>query len=112
MTRPTRFVVVCQMGICRSGALVLALREQGQDAVAISVDSRLTSHRMRDMLFKWADYVVFMQAKFADIITNRYLSKARVVDVGEDRWSNPTHPELLGFCRGVVADWKNRRFDI
>lgn len=94
-----RFVAVCHMGICRSGALVLALRQKNQDAVAIS--AYLGSAELRQMLFSWADYIIVMQPKFADVIPAELRSKTRVVDVGEDRWSNPTHPELLGYCATI-----------
>lgn len=105
-----RFVCVCHMGICRSGALVLALRESGVDAIAVSAYLGSLTHRY--MLYEWATYIVVMQPHFANEVPEQYASKLRCLDVGEDIWSNPTHPELLGFTRETVADWKAREWAI
>lgn len=90
--------------------MVLALREAGVDAIAAS--AYLGSEEHRAMLFDWATYIIVMQPKFAERVPGAFKSKLRTVDVGEDVWSNPTHPELLMFTRGVVQDWKARDWKI
>lgn len=90
--------------------MVLALRQKNQDAIAISAYLGTDDHRR--MLFEWATDIVVMQEKFAAVVPLDLAHKIRIVDVGEDVWSNPTDPELLGHLRPLVADWERRHWDL
>lgn len=56
------------------------------------------------MLGAWADYIVVLQSKFADKFV-RFKEKVRVLDVGEDIWKNPLHPELQRIVSNQAKKW-------
>ena len=106
-----KFTCVCQGGNVRSVGLAYALKYgHKQDALAVSWQAN--DKKTQAMLYKWADYIVVMQAIFIQYIPKRYLAKVRVVDVGEDRYGSAFHPELQNYLKAVTEDWSKRGFKI
>lgn len=92
---------MCQGGNSRSVALGYVLKyELGIDALACSWEKN--TPETRDMLCRWADRIIVMQSMFVDKVPLEFYEKVTVYDVGEDRWFNSLHPELLGICQGMV----------
>ena len=101
---------MCEGGNVRSVGLGWALKCRGQDALAIGW--RFVSPETKDMLFKWADYIVVMQAKFKEYVPDEFLGKCRVVDVGEDNYGNPFHETLQNFVQQVAESWKQKNWEL
>lgn len=89
--RPVLSVLcVCRGGNTRSVAAKMIIhRHLGHDAIAIGVDNNSTETLHK--LCKWADMVVVMSRKFEDRIPSGVYI---LIDVGDDIWGNPFHPEL------------------
>jgi hypothetical protein len=111
-----KWLCVCEGGTNRSVALALQLKQAGQDALAGSW--RYNSPETFQMLVLWADYVVVMQAEFAPILHEQLgLShligdKMRCVDVGPDVYGSGTHLGLNQFLQGVVAEWRQKSWEL
>lgn len=111
LSRPKRFLCVCEGGCVRSAALAWQLKvRHGQNAIAGSW--KWNDQETLAMLCEWADYVVVMQAEFASRIPAGFGSKLRAVDVGVDRYGTPVNMELAEFLAKVVDGWAKRGFDI
>lgn len=93
-----KIVTMCQGGHVRSVALKYLLTyKYGHEVIACGWESN--SPETRNILFKWADYIVIMQKEFEKYIpechhNNEGRRKLYCYDVGEDRYGNPFHPEL------------------
>jgi hypothetical protein len=110
-TNRKKFLCVCEGGNVRSASLALILKcHFNQDAIAIGW--RFASPETLKMLCEWATYIVVMQKIFVEKIPKVFLSKVRVVDVGEDKYGTPMHHELTTFLNGVVEEWEERKFEI
>jgi hypothetical protein len=103
-----KFLCVCEGGNVRSVSLTYVLKyEFDQEALAASWAK--CSQETLDMLGGWADKIVLMQPRFGDKFV-QWKEKLLVVDVGQDRWGNPFHPELKEFLSKVVQEWYDRKF--
>lgn len=88
-----RFLTVCEGGNCRSVSLAMMLKATKKyDAIACSWKD--ISETTFDMLAAWAHRIIVMEGYMLDKIPERHRDKVMVLDVGEDRWCNPFHPEL------------------
>jgi hypothetical protein len=65
----------------------------GEDALACSWEKN-TAETL-DMLFRWADKIIVLQAEFSQYVPEEFAQKLFVVDVGPDVWANGLHPDLL-----------------
>lgn len=102
-----RIVTMCQGGHVRSVGLKYLLRYSfGHDVIACGWEGN--TEEAREMLFKWADYIVVMQSEFAKYVPEKHHNrpdksrKLFAYDVGEDRYGNPFHPELQRMLEGMV----------
>lgn len=103
-----RILTVCAEGINRSVAAKWLLQYRTIDGQheheALSVGINCTSEQTRQMLYDWADRIILLDARFAaDIPTDKLV----VWDVGEDRFFNGFHPELIDILRefGEATHW-------
>jgi predicted xylose isomerase-like sugar epimerase len=104
-----KFLCVCQGGNNRSAALARILRDEfGQEAVPIG--HLRVSQNSLSYFCAWADYVIAMTREIADCIRACTANKLRIVDVGEDRWVTPYHPELVDGLRPIVSGWRDRNW--
>jgi hypothetical protein len=106
-----KFLCVCQGGNNRSAALARILRDEyGQEALPVG-HLRVSKETMTHFC-AWADYVIAMTSGIAAIISDCAGNKLRTVDVGDDRWGTPYHPELVDGLRPIVAEWANRNWRV
>lgn len=97
-----KVLCLCQAGVVRSGAMAYILKYHFEtDAIAASLECN-SSHTLAHLV-EWADHVLLMDKKLKSLYLNRGLGEEKLVlcDVGEDRWKNPFHPDLLG----IVHQW-------
>lgn len=105
-----RFLTVCAGGTVRSVSMAFVLKyDFGQEAVPLSFDK--LSQETLEFFSPWADYIVVMQPHFASKF-ERWKRKIRIVDVGEDVWLNPLHPELREIVSKVAQQWQGKNFNI
>lgn len=105
-----KFLCVCEGGNVRSVSMAFALKEQGQDALAIGW--RFISPGTLNMLCKWADYIIVMQPMFTIHIPPEFQVKVRTYDVGEDNYGNPFHDQLLRWTRHGAAQYRKLNFEL
>jgi hypothetical protein len=106
-----RFLCVCEGGCVRSTAMAWQLKvNHGQNAIAVGW--RWNDAETLALLCEWADYVVLMQDVFRARIESRYHGKIRVVDVGRDRWGDPTDEELVNTVAKAAHEWAEHQFVI
>jgi predicted protein tyrosine phosphatase len=104
-----KYLCVCEGGRVRSGAMAWALKDVGQDSLAVGWLA--TSAETLELLCKWADAIVVMQPVFIDKLQAKMapgtldLRKILIVDVGLDVYGTPTHDALLPYCRGIAHEW-------
>lgn len=99
---------MCEGGNVRSVSMAWALKMKNQDAIAIGW--RFISLETKLMLFNWCDHIILMQQKFDRFVPKEFKNKCLVVDVGEDCYGNPFHPELSKFTWKVVEEWEKKNF--
>lgn len=78
------------------------LKDAGHDAIAVGWQAADASTQR--MLFEWADRIVVMWDRFESRIPVEFRAKMMTCNVGDDRWVNSRHPELVG----LVTDWIKR----
>jgi hypothetical protein len=106
-----KFLCMCQGGCVRSVALAHILKyPYEQDAIACGWEGN--TPETREMLYKWADYIVLMQPEFIKHVPDDHHRKVRVADVGIDRFGSSTHSELRGILKPIVAEWAKTKFHI
>lgn len=103
-----KFLTICNGGVVRSVSMALRLKLRNQDAIAASCDFNSPDTLM--MLGKWADCIILMQPKLFWVLPRELRDacrdKFRVVNVGEDVWGDPLHPELTEMTDEVVHRWR------
>jgi predicted protein tyrosine phosphatase len=88
-----KFLCVCEGGNVRSRALAYILHDlRGQEA--ISIGWRWASEETMSMLCDWADVIVIMQPSMSEKIHQRFWSKLKCIDVGQDNYGINIHPSL------------------
>ena len=112
MTRPRRFLCVCQGGNVRSAALKHILN-YGFQQEALSCSAEKNSPETLRLLCDWADYVVLMSPEMLRWWPEGLArDKLCLVDVGPDSYGSPFHPGLCAFLTEVVATWAAREWDV
>ncbi len=96
-----KVLVVCAAGNSRSAALSWQLKSPEFNCDAIAVGCQVAPRETIEMLCEWADEIVVMTEGFKKYIFHPHCDKIKLCEVGEDRWVNPTHPELVG----IVLKW-------
>lgn len=101
-----KILTMCQVGTSRSVALGYVLKYKfGIDTIACGWGAN--SPETINMLCKWADRIIVVQSQFVQYLPAEFHTKVSVYDVGEDRWSSSTHPELLKIFEGMVDNDPN-----
>lgn len=78
----------------RSQALVYVLKAKyGMDALACGLN--VNSEETKEMLMAWADKIIVLDRNLLNLIPERYVSKLILLNLGEDIWHNPGHPDLI-----------------
>ena len=93
-----KFLCICQGGNSRSVALAYVLK-YGTPHEALSASWEKNTPETLEMLFRWADYIFVLQKQFDQFVPVQWWNKLKVLDVGEDRWCNGLHPELVTLCQ-------------
>ncbi len=103
----SKVVTVCQGGQVRSVGLKYVLRyTYGHDVLACGWEGNTAE--TREMLFKWADYIVIMEPHFEQYIPEEHKVKSDgsrklfCYDVGADNYHNAFHPTLQKILHGMV----------
>jgi len=97
-----KVLCVCQAGTVRSGALVLACKARGYDALQAGVS--FNPLPTLTMLANWADVILLAQPEFAAFLpAGLPPGKVKDTGLGPDRWGNPLNPELLALADGAVG---------
>lgn len=99
-----KVLTMCSAGAVRSVALSHRLKhDYGIDAVPLGRDTN--SPETISMVCEWADLIMVMQPRYADIIPEgqRYkLVPTHLTDVGPDRWMNPLSKELQAITKDMA----------
>lgn len=101
MTKPPmKIVTVCEMGLNRSlhAAYIMKFRRKvdgGGFNDVVPIGMRTSTPELRKMLFDWADWIIVVDGKYAEQISQEYADKVKNWDVGPDRWFRPMDKELL-----------------
>lgn len=96
-----KIVTMCRGGHVRSVGLKFILRySYGHDVIACGWEGNAAE--TREMLFKWADYIVVLMKGFEDYVPVEFRPKTFCYDVGEDVFGNPFHPQLQAALKGMI----------
>jgi len=93
---------VCQAGTVRSGALTVAAKAAGHDALQAGVAFNPPS--TLKMLTDWADVVLLAEPWIAAHLPPEAAPKLRDAGLGPDRWHNPLHPELMELATAAMVN--------
>jgi predicted protein tyrosine phosphatase len=102
-----KVVTMCQGGQVRSvGMKFLLSYKYGHDVIPCGWESNTLE--TREMLFKWADYIVIMQSNMEKYVPECYHNdgdrrKLYCFDVGEDRFGSAFHPELQKMLDSMIV---------
>lgn len=93
-----KVLTVCRGGNVRSVSLGFLMKHSlGHDAIACGFEKN--TPETINMLAQWADKIVTLSSNirknFEEITQGKYKDKTLLFDVGQDRWFNPMHPELV-----------------
>ena len=93
-----KVLCVCQGGNTRSVAMAYVLKKYYRiDALACGY--RDNTPETLTMLYQWADLIIAMAGRVWKRIPEEYKSKAKLCDVGSDRWGSiQREKDLLGMC--------------
>lgn len=100
-----KILCMCKQGIVRSGALAWILKtEFKQDAVSVGYETN--GYNLHWFLQQWADKIICLDRKslLAMDFEGENGSKRILFDVGEDRWHDPSHPELHYILRQMIHE--------
>lgn len=101
-----KILCLCRGGCSRSVGLSNYLKYgHGHDAIAAGFEGN--SAETLNMLFNWAEIIVVMREFFQKYIPDKYKSKIRFIEVGEDTYFEPNE-SLYGKC----ADWVSSQDDL
>lgn len=101
-----KILTMCQGGNSRSVGMAFLLKyKYNIDAIACSWEKN--SPETLDMLFKWADSILIMEASFEKFIPSEYKNKIIVTDVGEDVWFS-IREDLVNLCDKLLEPYKIR----
>lgn len=94
-------LTICQGGAVRSVCLARLLKDKdvvGRTNDAIAASWQWNSGMTLLMLGAWADLVVVMEPYMLEKIPSTLRDKAKICDVGPDRFGNSQNPELIAIC--------------
>jgi len=93
-------------GNSRSVSLAMLLKLNHGQRDVLSVGLGYTSEATKRVLFDWSDVIVIVGERFLfDLVPGDQQRKIVWVNIGPDRWYNPTHPELVGKLLKVLDFW-------
>lgn len=102
-----KVLTVCGMGISRSNTLMIMLKAKGiTDSLAVG--ATFNSPETIDMLFKWADVIIFTTKELnSEVVPEDLRKKIIYFDVGGDRYWNPNrlNPELVEQFEKYLKDY-------
>ncbi len=98
-----KILCICKQGIVRSGALAWLLKTEFKHD-AVSVGWEFNEENIRNMLAKWADKIICFDNRSYNTLPFDEVPKARLWDIGEDRWHNPADPELHSILRTMIQE--------
>ncbi len=103
-----KILTMCAGGCVRSVGLKYLLKyKYGHDALACGQDAN--PPQTRDILCKWADYIIVMTENYYKEVSPEYYNKTLICEVGEDRFGYAFHPELLQIADNWIT--KNKLFN-
>ena len=96
-----KILTLCAGGNVRSVGLRYLLHyKYGHEVLACGQDAN--NLETREMLCKWADYVIPVTQEYAKFVPVEYSNKIIVYEIGEDRFSYAFHPELIQICDNLI----------
>jgi hypothetical protein len=99
-----KFLTICEGGAVRSVAFAAVIRwDFHQDALPVSAAKN--SPETIAALCDWADRIVPMEAKFADVVPSAHKHKIKICDVGPDVWFNSFDRKLRDLCGEFIEAW-------
>lgn len=102
-----RILCVCRRGNVRSVAVARSLKEDhGLCAIAVGFET-CDAEAMR-LLCGWARVIAVVREEFASRIPDEFANKVRVIDIGQDVWMNPHHPDLVKLVYREVPGFVQR----
>ncbi len=97
-----KVLTICAGGMVRSAALKYLLHyKYGHESLCCGQDAN--DFETRNMLYKWADYIIPVTQDYAKFVPVEYTDKMFVYEVGEDRFGYAFHPELLSLCDNLIV---------
>ena len=90
-----KVLCVCEHGNVRSVALAYLIKTiYKHEAIALGIKS--SSENTREMLYEWADKIIYLDPSIVknNEIKDKNLAKVSILDVGEDIWHEPFSQEL------------------
>ena len=103
-----KIVTACSQGLCRSVGLadVLKLHFEPVDVIPVGLNSN--SKETLTMLGNWCDHFIIMTESLRKRMPSGLENKILVCEVGQDRYKNSKHPELID----QVWQWTRRNVHI
>ena len=102
-----KILCICRGGNTRSVALKMILNKVGHDAIALGAE-RNSEETLNFLGDKWADRVIVLHPSLMKYIPKYLLNKTLLLDVGDDIWGSPFHPDLQRKLVELLNE--NRRF--
>ena len=106
-----KILTMCAGGNVRSVGLRYLLHyKYNHEVLACGQDAN--SQETREMLYKWADYIIVMSEEYKKFVPEEYHYKeikggierrVFVYEVGPDRFGYAFHPELLSLCDNLIV---------
>lgn len=101
-----KILCCCYGGNCRSVALARILKGYHGQRDVIAMGLGHTSDATKKVLFDWSEVVVVVgEQELLKLLPPDRLRHAIWINVGQDRWYNPFHPELETLIVPVVNKW-------
>jgi hypothetical protein len=101
-----KILCCCYGGNSRSVSLAMLLKINHGQRDVLAVGLGHTSEPTKRMLFDWADVVVVVgERELFELLPHDVYPKTVWVNIGPDRWCNPTHPDLTSRLLPVLDQW-------
>lgn len=98
-----KILTMCSGGNVRSVGLRYLLHyKYGHRVLACGQDAN--TQEDREMLYKWADYIIVMSEEYRKFVPAEYNNKTFIYEVGPDRFGYAFHPELLQICDQLIVN--------
>ena len=96
-----KILTVCNGGNCRSVTLASMIKQEGVEAISIGV--RTSTKETVKLLADWADKIIVVaDGHVMKRFPNGYAYKLIYMDIGEDKWEQPMHPELVKLIKKAL----------